>query len=430
MSLPDDSRLRLALEAIAAAAIPAAARRAWGRHAVEIFLHAPAVRPEPAPAQEDLGIVDGVRAIFRRHRGGTALATSAMVRELKLLDEAVGKRLQKASKVRNVRAHPDSCLLLDVERLLSAAQETGEMDVENGLRTNTLAVGSDTEPEVESQSSPAPETKAPELYASCQEPDEVLAAHTEHLSNKLDEMLGIRLATLQEQMVECVLGDLHVEACTKTELHDLDGIGVCTRTTGTITSRPRRRSVGTSTSLDNLLGLEATSDGHVPCSGTIDPAPAESAQRAQLDQGALVQHTAASLPVDQAVVRVAGMDMGRPRSFNDEDASAGAHPALPTSTGGHISDAKASADAGAVKVRVIEAGEYPPAFRARRRLLGDRGRFVHHIQDVTGASVWCRGSPLSFHLTSDSDEILDKAEHLVQNLVNTVAQHFEQWNKE
>ena len=92
-------------------------------------------------------------------------------------------------------------------------------------------------------------------------------------------------------------------------------------------------------------------------------------------------------------------------------------------------DAKASADAGAVKVRVIDAGEYPPAFRARRRLLGDRCRFVHHIQDVTGATVWCRGSPLAFHLTSGSDESLDKAEHLVQDLVNTVAQQFAQWNK-
>ena len=99
------------------------------------------------------------------------------------------------------------------------------------------------------------------------------------------------------------------------------------------------------------------------------PAPAESAPRAQLDQGVPVQHTAASLPVDQAVVRVAEMDMGRPGRFNDEDAVAGAHPALPPSSGGHITmGAKASADAGAVKVRVIEAGEYPPAFRARRRL--------------------------------------------------------------
>ena len=229
---------------------------------------------------------------------------------------------------------------------------------------------------------------------------------------------------------EFVFGDSHDEACTTTELPNLEGIGVCTRTTGTITSRPRRRSVGTSTSLDNMLALEATSDGHVPCSGTVAPAPAESAQRAQLDQGVPVQHTAASLPVDQAVVRVAEMDMGRPGRFNDEDAVAGAHPALPPSSGGHISmDAKASADAGAVKVRVIEAGEYPPAFRARRRLLGDRGRFVHHIQDVTGATVWCRGSPLAFHLTSGSDESLDKAEHLVQDLVNTVAQQFAQWNK-
>ena len=143
-----------------------------------------------------------------------------------------------------------------------------------------------------------------------------------------------------------------------------------------------------------------------------------------------MHHAAETLEADKEVVHVAVQGMDHSLQFAAEDAKAVVHTILRPRNGNPntSTDMDTAADCAAL-VAVIELGELPPAFRLRHRLLGDRGRFVHHIQDVTRAKVWCKGSPLKIHTSAFNDESLDKAVRLARHLVDTVAQQYDLWRK-
>jgi hypothetical protein len=158
-----------------------------------------------------------------------------------------------------------------------------------------------------------------------------------------------------------------------------------TRTTGTVTSRPRRttRSTGTSTVLDFQRG--AGNDG--------EP------KRFLLDSHLAHIVQTKNQPAQAASELLLG---GPPRSSRAEDA-----------------DGKLQA--------VVELGEFCPDFKAKYKFLGFNGQFLNHIRACTGAIVWLREAPLQIVVTANTPEALDHAVHLASDLAMSVLADYDSW---
>ena len=73
------------------------------------------------------------------------------------------------------------------------------------------------------------------------------------------------------------------------------------------------------------------------------------------------------------------------------------------------------------------AGDSPPAFRLKHRIVGPRGRHLHHIQNLTGAHITCAGCPLQLGIRASSQSSLDMALHMSKDLLNKVAEDYIYW---
>ena len=71
---------------------------------------------------------------------------------------------------------------------------------------------------------------------------------------------------------------------------------------------------------------------------------------------------------------------------------------------------------------VLDLSVFSVAFHARRRVLGPRGGVVHHLQDLSGARVWCK--PDQLVISADSQDDLDMATQMAKDLVATVTGDF------
>lgn len=72
----------------------------------------------------------------------------------------------------------------------------------------------------------------------------------------------------------------------------------------------------------------------------------------------------------------------------------------------------------------LDLWDCEPSFGLRDRVVGERARNVHHIQDQTGAKVWCGGDPLKVEVSANSSDILSKAVQMTQDLIGTVYDEF------
>mmetsp|Transcript_128019 Transcript_128019/g.249456 ORF Transcript_128019/g.249456 Transcript_128019/m.249456 type:complete len:498 (-) Transcript_128019:122-1615(-) len=73
---------------------------------------------------------------------------------------------------------------------------------------------------------------------------------------------------------------------------------------------------------------------------------------------------------------------------------------------------------------ILDLWDCDHAFGLRDKIVGERARNVHHIQDQTGAKVWCGGDPLKVEVSANSSDILAKAIQMSQDLIGTVYDEF------
>ncbi len=73
-------------------------------------------------------------------------------------------------------------------------------------------------------------------------------------------------------------------------------------------------------------------------------------------------------------------------------------------------------------------GDSPSAFRLKHRIVGPRGRNLHHIQDQTGAYLSCTGCPLQLDVRASTQASLDLALHMAKDLIARVAEDFIRWS--
>ena len=125
-------KLHDALAAIKAADWAATDRRALGRRALELhFLGTDAMMAPTANDDRDedrLRVMDEIRGMAKTHWGMAGAPVGAVVKAIKeKLGHEMATRVQKASKARNLKAHPP-----DVAALLQELRE--EMPVKPGAR--------------------------------------------------------------------------------------------------------------------------------------------------------------------------------------------------------------------------------------------------------------------------------------------------------
>eukprot|EP00927_Polykrikos_kofoidii_P064327 TRINITY_DN5947_c0_g1_i1.p1 TRINITY_DN5947_c0_g1~~TRINITY_DN5947_c0_g1_i1.p1 ORF type:complete len:510 (+),score=128.05 TRINITY_DN5947_c0_g1_i1:73-1530(+) len=76
----------------------------------------------------------------------------------------------------------------------------------------------------------------------------------------------------------------------------------------------------------------------------------------------------------------------------------------------------------------IEACE--PGFPMRSKLVGNKGHNVHHIQDQTNSKLWFKGNSgesMSLTLSAETQEELDHAVQMAEDLIDSVHEEYEQW---
>jgi len=73
---------------------------------------------------------------------------------------------------------------------------------------------------------------------------------------------------------------------------------------------------------------------------------------------------------------------------------------------------------------ILDLWDCDHSFGLRDKIVGERARNVHHIQDQTGAKVWCGGDPLKVEVSANSSDILSKAVQMTQDLIGTVYDEF------
>ncbi|CAE8617532.1 unnamed protein product, partial [Polarella glacialis] len=88
-------------------------------------------------------------------------------------------------------------------------------------------------------------------------------------------------------------------------------------------------------------------------------------------------------------------------------------------------------------ISLEEAADMDPEFNICQRVLGAGGRNVRHIYEITGASAWLKGvgsddsvnssEPLHVSLSCSSQEGLDKALEMANDLISTVFDEYSQW---
>jgi transcription antitermination factor NusA-like protein len=82
----------------------------------------------------------------------------------------------------------------------------------------------------------------------------------------------------------------------------------------------------------------------------------------------------------------------------------------------------------------IEVQGTDAAFDMKGKIIGDKGRHVHHVQDETGAKVWVdqtdKGEPITIRISARSQEAVDKALNLCQDLVDACNDEYQEWISE
>jgi len=80
---------------------------------------------------------------------------------------------------------------------------------------------------------------------------------------------------------------------------------------------------------------------------------------------------------------------------------------------------------------VIEVQEGDAGFSFKSKIIGDKGRHVHHIQDESNAKVNVvhsqKGEPLLVKIRADTQEAVDTATILCQDLIETVQEEYQNW---
>merc|ERR1712187_129804 len=78
---------------------------------------------------------------------------------------------------------------------------------------------------------------------------------------------------------------------------------------------------------------------------------------------------------------------------------------------------------------VIEVEKSTPGFDMKGKIIGEKGSHMHHIQDESGAKVWVeqdgKGEPITIRIAAGSQESLDKAMTLCQDLVDAVQEEYQ-----
>merc|ERR1711879_79470 len=83
--------------------------------------------------------------------------------------------------------------------------------------------------------------------------------------------------------------------------------------------------------------------------------------------------------------------------------------------------------------QTLDVEECDPGFAFRPKLLGEKGRNVHHIQDQTGAKLWLTGNapdPMSLEISAESAEKLEQAVSMAKDLIQTVYDDYDVWLEE
>ena len=62
---------------------------------------------------------------------------------------------------------------------------------------------------------------------------------------------------------------------------------------------------------------------------------------------------------------------------------------------------------------------------AKQHVLGPGGKFIHHIQDQSGARIWLREDPLQLEVSASSEKALGMAVSMARDLADTVSRR--QW---
>ena len=79
----------------------------------------------------------------------------------------------------------------------------------------------------------------------------------------------------------------------------------------------------------------------------------------------------------------------------------------------------------------IEVDKTDAAFDMKGKIIGDKGKHVHHVQDETGAKVWvdqtAKGEPITVRISAGSQENVDSALALVQDLIDAVQDEYQSW---
>ena len=84
---------------------------------------------------------------------------------------------------------------------------------------------------------------------------------------------------------------------------------------------------------------------------------------------------------------------------------------------------------GAEHQHVFVLEDFCPAFRAKHRLLGEKGRNFHHIQGLSGARLLLKEGPARIVVDAESEDSLLQAVLRTSDLVSTVTADFGRWRK-
>merc|ERR1712129_621116 len=88
-------------------------------------------------------------------------------------------------------------------------------------------------------------------------------------------------------------------------------------------------------------------------------------------------------------------------------------------------------DRGGDFTEVLELEETDPAFHLRAKIIGDKGKNVHHIQDQTKAKLYldCENG-MRLNVSAHSQEDLDKVVGMANDLIGAVLEDYDQWCEE
>ena len=82
----------------------------------------------------------------------------------------------------------------------------------------------------------------------------------------------------------------------------------------------------------------------------------------------------------------------------------------------------------------MELEEFDPAFNFRGKLIGEKGRNVHHIQGASTTKVKIdqvdNEGPISVTVSGGKEGDVDLAIQLCKDLVDTLKQEYEDWIRE